>query len=186
MSKKAYAFTVSTGNQQNSNHTANEIQSNATFNLPLRMVQKLQSRNKPPTSIYNINSNNDGDNDPTQDMINELIGRLCIKHKYLSPTVLIDIIAIEIRSYLSEELHIRLSQPLRHFIHSSFHPFGIALFPPRKSDISCPLIFNDKVQFQQLTDFQLDNYASKFSNAVFIGIIITFSFFRANHFENNF
>ena len=152
---QAYSFTVPIDNEYN-----------GEFKLPSHMLQKIQSRNK-------LHDNNIKtlihSNDSTQKMMNELIHRLSIKHKYLSPTVLIDIIAIEIRSYLSEELHICLNQPLRHLIHSSIHPFGIILFPPRKSNISCPLVFNDKIQFQQLTSFQLDNYASRFSHAVFIG-----------------
>ena len=149
--------------QQNDNEKQNE-----SFKLPKHMLQKIQARNKHhiKSSIHDINNSNDS----TQNMINELIDRLSIKHKYLSPTVLIDIIAIEIRSFLCEELHICLNQPLRHLIHSSIHPFNILLFPPRKSNISCPLVFDDKIQFQQLTDFQLDSHASRFSHAVLIGM----------------
>eukprot|EP01083_Nonionella_stella_P017861 50018_1 len=136
------------------------------FNVPLHIIARNKRRNrKNKSTIHDIT----GKNSNTDSMITELIDRLCITKRSLSPTVLIDMIALIVRSYLAQELHIQVTQPLRYLIHSPYYPFGIALFPPRKHNITHPLAFNDKIQFESVASFQLGAFAFKFAMAVFIG-----------------
>ena len=130
-----------------------ETSSRGSFNLPPHLINKIESRNKRrvKTAIHHVLSSNG--TDTIQRIIDELIDRLCITQSYLSPTVLIDTIALLIRSYLVEELHIRLSQPLRHLTYSPFNQCNIAIFPPKSHGITHPLVLNDKEDGHKLLDF---------------------------------
>ena len=145
------------------------------FKLPPHVIRRIESRNKRriKPAIHRVMDGDDSsESDAIQNMIDEMIDRLCITQAYLSPTVLIDTIALLIRSYLVEELHVRLSQPLRHFTHSPSSQFGISLFPPKSHGVTHPLVLNDKIQFEPLHSFDLGDIAYKFTKAVFIGMLL--------------
>lgn len=151
----------STNTNENTNKNNNTI--NNKQQLPIHILQKLQKHHQPT-------------NKHPSSMIHELIDRLSIPTKYLQSIVLIDAIALHIRSFLTQELHVIFSQSVRCILHSTAHPFNILFIPHRKSKhLKHPLVFDHRFQLQSL-NVNLEKYImSNFNEAIVISNESNFS-----------